>query len=111
MSDSDEFSIHCESASVATLRGVLRLQSTDGYDRLFEGIRAKLRAATAPYTIDLREVLLMNSSGIRARAGLVLLAKEGGKALTLLVRNEIPWQKKTVVSLRMLYEALDVRAD
>ncbi|HXI58743.1 MAG TPA: hypothetical protein VNO55_21900 [Polyangia bacterium] len=108
--DNDEYSIDCTTQpATALLRGVLRLQSTESYDRLFEPIRNNMLAGGRSYVLDLREVVLMNSSGIRALAGLVLLAKEKGVALSLRVRESIPWQRKTVASLKLLDPALDVQ--
>jgi hypothetical protein len=110
MSNEDEFVINCATTTgAATLRGVLRLQSTEAYDKLFDPIRRHLLTPATAYAIDLREVVLMNSSGIRALAGLVLVAKENRVALTLLVRESVPWQKKTVASLKLLDGRLDVR--
>jgi hypothetical protein len=110
MSDNDEYTIDCATtAGAAALRGVLRLQSTEAYEKVFEPIRKSLRAPATTYAIDLREVVLMNSSGIRALAGLVLLAKENRVALVLQVRDSIPWQKKTIASLKLLDGTLDVR--
>ena len=102
----------CESESlIAVLSGVMRLQSTEAYDRLFRDLRENMQRATSAYTLDLRKVLLMNSSGIRALGGLVLLAK--GRSLPLLIRGRasVPWQRKTVTSLKLLYPTLTVEMD
>ncbi|HZL17004.1 MAG TPA: hypothetical protein VFG23_04575 [Polyangia bacterium] len=110
MSNDDEYTIDCATtAGAATLRGVLRLQSTEAYDKLFEPIRRHLLVPATAYAIDLSEVVLMNSSGIRALAGLVLVAKENRVVLTLLVHGGIPWQKKTIASLKLLDGRLVVR--
>src|SRR5258708_5745896 len=109
MNEIDEYAIDCETEpSTAALRGVMRLQSTDAYDRLFEPLREAMRSSRGPYTLDLRDVALMNSSGIRALAGLVLLARSESVPLVLRVRASVPWQKKTVTSLKLLYVALEV---
>lgn len=88
----------------ATMRGVLRLESQDAYTRLFAPVRAKL-AAAASYTIDVSDVVLMNSSGIRALGTLVLDARKTGVRLTLRGKRDVPWQKKTMSSLAPLYPA------
>jgi hypothetical protein len=53
----------------------------------------------------------MNSSGIRALGGIVLLAKDAPVPLVILGRKEVPWQRKTVTSLKLLYSDLDVRME
>src|SRR5258708_24956336 len=112
MKESDEYAIDCESQpAVAVLRGVLRLQSTEAYDRLFQVLEQKIRNSGGPYALDLRDVILMNSSGIRALAGLVLTAKAAGVPLVLRLRASVPWQRKTVSSLKLLYASLEVNED
>ncbi len=112
MIHTDEYSLDCENESlIAVLSGVMRLQSTEAYDRLFRELREKMQRATSSYTLDLRKVLLMNSSGIRALGGLVLLAKDRSLPLLIRGRASVPWQKKTVASLKLLYPTLTVEMD
>lgn len=98
----DDYLLDTSRAGVAVLRGVLRLESADAYDRLFAPIREALRSGAA-YVVDLGEATLMNSSGIRALGSLVLEAKKSGAKLTIRGKSAIPWQRKTVASLQPLY--------
>lgn len=86
----------------AAMRGVMRLDSPDAYARLFEPMR-KLMIAAPHYAIDVTELVLMNSSGIRALGMLVLAAKRAGIKVTLRGKRDVPWQKKTMASLAPLY--------
>ena len=90
----------------AVLRGVFRLESPEAYDRVFAPIAEALTAGGTLYTVDLGDVALMNSSGIRALADLVLRARHSGAKLAFVGRAAVPWQSKTMASLRPLYDGL-----
>ncbi len=89
------------SPGVATVRGVLRLESVAAYDAVFMPMRQEMGAA-GTYTIDFSGVTLMNSSGIRALANLVLEARAHDWALVLKGSVSVPWQRKSLASLATL---------
>jgi hypothetical protein len=91
------------------VRGVLRLESVDAYDAVFGPARAGLTLPHGSYTIDVTGVSLMNSSGIRALANLVLLAKQHDTSLVLLGSESVAWQRKTMASLSSLYDRVEIR--
>jgi hypothetical protein len=93
----------------SVVRGVLRLESVDSYDLVFGPARACLTLPQASYTLDVTGVSLMNSSGIRALANLVLLAKQHGATLIILGSQAVAWQRKTMASLSGLYDRLEIR--
>jgi hypothetical protein len=92
----------------ARLRGVMRLESAAAYEAVFAPLRAAMLAAPGTYTIELGELTLMNSSGIRALGMLVLAASQAGKPLVLRGSKQVPWQVKTVASLRALHAGLSI---
>ena len=96
-------------AARSVVRGVLRLESVDSYDLVFGPARAGLTPPQARYTLDVTGVSLMNSSGIRALANLVLLAKQHGATLIILGSQAVAWQRKTMASLSALYDRLEIR--
>ena len=70
MSDSAEYTIDCASTKdTAVLRGVLRLQSTEAYEKPFDPIRQALRATVSAYTIDLRDVSARGSGSSTPSSG------------------------------------------
>jgi hypothetical protein len=103
-----DYQIDLAGPHVAVLRGVFRLASPEDYDRLFAPMTAAMRATTAAYTVDLSNCTLMNSSGVRGLADLVLMARKAGTPLTFLGRADVPWHNKTVASLKPLYAGLEV---
>ena len=91
----------------AVLSGILRLPSPESYDAVLAPVKEAMRAAPE-YAIDVSDVTFMNSSGIRALAGLVLEARRSARTLRLIGRRSVPWHRKTAGSLQALYEQLDV---
>lgn len=109
MTNHDEPSLDCDSdPDQAVLSGVMRLESVDAYDELFAPIYARVAAESTAYAIDISRVALMNSSGIRALASLVLEAKRAGRKLVLIGRESVAWQRKSVPSLKALHHGLEV---
>lgn len=94
-------------SDVAVLRGVMRLATPAAYDALFGPLRTLVESGR-PSTVDLSEVSFLNSSGIRALASVVLLAKERGTPLQMITDDSIPWQKKTLASFRSISPSLRI---
>lgn len=108
MFEREQYSIECrDDSDVAVMRGVMRLASPQAYDQVFAPVRSRIQDGRAS-TVDLTDVSFMNSSGIRALASLVLLAKEKGSALHIVASDKIPWQKKTMVSFRSISPGLTI---
>jgi len=104
-----EYQIDCDSQlDTAVLTGVFRLATPEQYDAVFAQLADRMGKA-AQYTVDLTKVVLMNSSGLRALADLVLAARRAGTPLTFLGKADVPWHSKTVASLKPLYTGLAVR--
>jgi len=104
----EPYSVECVAGSdVAVLRGVMRLPTPAAYDALFAPARALIESGR-PSTIDLTGVSFLNSSGIRALASLVLLARDRGAPLQMIADDGIPWQKKTLASFRSISPSLRI---
>ncbi len=92
------------------LRGVMRLDSPEAYARAFEPIMASLAKVPA-ISIDLSQVVFLNSSGIRALADVLLLAREKRCQVKLFGSAAVPWQKKLATSLTGLFPEIVMRID
>lgn len=92
------------------LRGVMRLDSPEAYARAFEPIVASLAKVPA-LSIDLSQVVFLNSSGIRALADLLLAAREKRCQVKLFGSAAVPWQKKLATSLTGLFPEIEMRID
>jgi hypothetical protein len=110
MSDHDEWAVDCANPRLAVLRGVMRLESVEAYERAFAEMRRQSLSASgaSAYVIDLSEVVLMNSSGIRALGALVLDAKRAGLALVIRGKASVVWQRKSVPAFQTLHPGLTV---
>jgi hypothetical protein len=108
MATKQEYTINCAKPDRAVLSGVLRLPSPESYERVFLPVKTAMRASST-YTIDVSDLAFLNSSGIRALAGIVLDARKAGRGLSLVGRHSVPWQRKTAGSLHVLYAALEVQ--
>jgi len=92
-----------------TVSGVLRLSSPRAYDEVFAPVVERL-AGEDPVEVDLRAVEFMNSSGISAFAQIVVKARRAVRPLTVIVKNDVAWQRKAVKTLAKLYPAMEVEA-
>jgi hypothetical protein len=92
------------------LRGVLRLESPEAYAKAFAPVAASLGKLPA-VSIDLSQVVFLNSSGIRALADLLLLAREKRCQVKLFGSAAVPWQKKLAISLTGLFPEIAMRID
>ena len=92
------------------LRGILRLESPEAYARAFEPIVASI-AKVPTISIDLSQVVFLNSSGIRALADVLLLARAKHCQVKLFGSAAVPWQKKLATSLTGLFPEIVMRID
>lgn len=104
----EEYSVVC-GESHATMGGVMRLESVESYHSVFQPIIDLMRQSPGAFTIDVADIVFMNSSGIRALAGAVLEARERSIGLVLVFNPSVPWQKKTLGSLKAVYDKLTIR--
>lgn len=109
-SDAD-YSVECITRSrTAVLRGVIRLEHDATRERVFSTISADLdRTGNDRYTIDVSDVVFINSSGIRQLAMLVQSAKRSGRRLVIVGRESVPWQSRTLSSFSRLYDGIELR--
>ncbi len=105
--DNNDYKIAYSSTDQVTLSGVLRLQSPLIYDELFAPIREKIESGIV-LTLDIANVSFLNSSGITALARLIIVARSKDVGLNIIGRDSVPWQKKSIVSLKRLWPKLEV---
>jgi hypothetical protein len=92
------------------LRGVMRLESPEAYAKAFQPITASLGEVRA-ISIDLSQVVFLNSSGIRGLADVLLAARAKGCQVSLFGSAAVPWQKKLATSLTGLFPEIVMRVD
>ncbi len=89
-----------------TFGGTLRLNS---YDEIKSMVRAAVEAIgpTGVLTLDVRQLKLLNSSGINLFAGVALSARSSGTKLRLMTSSEYSWQSKMLGTLRKLMPTIE----
>jgi hypothetical protein len=88
----------------------MRLEHDAARERVFSVINDDLAATgNDRYTIDVSDVIFMNSSGIRQLAVLVQSAKRSARRLVIIGRRTVPWQSRTLASFSRLYDGLELR--
>jgi hypothetical protein len=92
------------------VRGVLRLDSPEAYGKVFRPIVDSLADVRA-VTIDLAQVVFLNSSGIRGLADVLVAARAKGVQVTLHGSAGVPWQRKLATSLTGLFPEIEMRLD
>lgn len=92
------------------LKGVMRLDSPEAYGHAFAPVVASLSGGRE-ISLDLTQVVFLNSSGIRALADLLLAAREKRCRVRLHGSGAVPWQKKLATSLTGLFPEVEMRID
>jgi anti-anti-sigma factor len=97
---------YSKGTQTVTFEGTLRLNS---YDEIKTMVRDALTALgqAGVLTLDVRQVKLLNSSGINLFAGTALSARTGGVKLRLLTSPEYSWQAKMLGTLRKLMPTIE----
>ena len=96
-------------ADGATLSGVMRLVSPAAYRGALAAVHDQIDAATGPIELDLAGLQFLNSSGITALSRLVMQARERSVTMTVIIDEQVSWQKKTLPSLARLYPKLTLK--
>lgn len=105
----DDYRIEMVKTDASVISGKMRLPSPSAYIPQFEGIQKAITSVEGTYTIDIRDLEYLNSSGINALARLVFHARTIKKPLIIECTADVPWQKKTVASLKGLWDQLEIR--
>jgi hypothetical protein len=96
-------------AADATVRmtGSLRLMGMESYDPVNKLLQEALDASPTRFTLDLRDLEYLNSSGINCISRFVIKAREKpGIALTVLGSARVTWQGKSLANLQRFMPSL-----
>ena len=105
--ENDDYTIKFNDNGTFVITGVLRLQSPNIYDELFAPIRDLISQGQST-TIDLCDVSFLNSSGITALARLIIIARTHEAPFLIIAKSDVPWQKKSIMSLKRLWPKLEI---
>jgi hypothetical protein len=100
-----------QETSVVELRGNYRLNGLLEYQPVLDLLTRAINECQG-LTIDVRQLVFLNSSGIAMLSKFVLEARKfPDKHLTLRASNDIPWQSKSLKNLQRLLPALELIFD
>lgn len=106
----DDYSIRYDADSATVfLRGFLRLDGIDKYQSVMDVLLDAVERSSN-FTIDLRELDFLNSSGISMLSMFVVKVRDKGNInLTLKGSNKILWQTKSLKNLQRLMPSLTLQ--
>lgn len=105
--ETEDYVIDCQGKAKAVLSGILREPNPTVYDKLFKDIItgiSKLKNPKQTFTIDFNNLTYLNSSGITAIARIIMHARNTEVPMKMVGNKNIPWQAKSLVSLKKLWE-------
>ena len=102
----DDYVVECSTLNKCKISGSMRLPSPLSYDQPFLPVKNGLEESTDTFEIDIYNLEYLNSSGITSIARLIISARKLDKPLKLIINNSIPWQKRSLASLKNLWEKL-----
>ena len=106
----DDFSIKFnETESTVTFSGTLRLQNLAAYDSVKILLKEAREAATDRMTLNFKDLVFLNSSGITAISMFLIDArKKSGAGIRAVGSVKIPWQEKAMGNFKKLWNELEL---
>jgi hypothetical protein len=104
----DDYSIwHDLDTSTVFFRGFLRLDGMEEYQPVMDLLLSAMDLSAAGFTLNLRELEFLNSSGISMLSMFVVRARQKGDVkLVLQGSDKILWQTKSLKNLQRLMPGL-----
>ena len=93
---------------VAVIKGAMRLPFPTSYEVPFDPIRKGIENAEERYTINIRDLEYLNSSGVSAFGRLFVSARKSHVQLDILASREVPWQTKGLSTLQKLWDGIEL---
>ncbi len=104
----DNYNVSYDSATLTVnWRGSLRLNSMEEYAQIMQLLSDLIEQAPPVVTLNLQELVFLNSSGINALSKFVIKVRERGNiALRVQGSKQTPWQGKSLKNLQRLMPSL-----
>ncbi|HAZ46682.1 MAG TPA: hypothetical protein DDW76_36220 [Cyanobacteria bacterium UBA11369] len=106
----DEYTIYYEPESKTVFfQGMLRLNGIEEYQPVIDLLN-KTAEQTSAFTLDLRQLQFLNSSGISMLSMFAIQMRQKPHVqLTLLGASKIPWQMRSLRNLQRLMPSLQLK--
>ncbi len=108
--EKDKYTIeYVKKERTIVFKGILRLQSKEGYRNISELLSQAAHETTGlPLILDMRSLVFLNSSGISSLSMFVLKMRKLDKEIHILGNSAIPWQTKSLKNFQKLYSKVDI---
>ena len=94
--------------SKVTMTGTLRLQGREQYKPIFDLLMESASWREDKLTIDMRDLIFLNSSGISAISLFIIEMRKISKPIAITGSNLITWQSKSLKNFQRLYEQVEI---
>jgi len=99
---------YIKESGTVRLAGVVRLSSTEEYGEIIKLMESALEEHQGTITMDLRELQMLNSSGITMLSKFVISCRNSNHSATIIASESVPWQGKSLKNLQRLMPALTI---
>jgi hypothetical protein len=101
-----------KNTSTATMKGSLRLASLGEYEKVKMFLNLAAREAGSEFTMDMRQLDFLNSSGVTTISTFVIMMrKENKRKLKVLGSKDISWQDRSLKNLLKLWDKVELELD
>lgn len=91
------------------MSGTLRLQDKDEYREIFELLTKAANETTGlPLTLDMKELVFLNSSGISSLSLFIIKMRQLDKDISIKGSKSVPWQVKSLSNFQKLYGKVEI---
>lgn len=91
------------------LSGTLRLNGMEEYAPLLDLMQRATEESGNELTIDLRDLRLLNSSGITTLSKYIIACRDNSTRVILCASPDIPWQVKSLKNLQRLMPSIELQ--
>jgi hypothetical protein len=107
--ETDAYSVAADKEdSKVTMTGTLRLQGREQYKPIFDLLMESASWREDRLTIDMRDLIFLNSSGISAISLFVIEMRKISKPITIMGSNLVTWQSKSLKNFQRLYDEVEI---
>ena len=94
--------------STVTMKGTLRLQGREQYKPIFDLLMESATWREDKLTIDMRDLIFLNSSGISAISLFIIEMRKISKPIAIMGSGAVTWQSKSLRNFQRLYEQVEI---
>ena len=107
--ETDTYSVkEISGQSTVVMTGTLRLQGREQYQPIFDLLMEAAARSAGALTVDMKELIFLNISGISAVSLFVIEMRKIDKPVTIKGSSNVSWQSKSLLNFQRLYEQVEI---